>query len=42
MFGQRLEAVKQFIYFGVKLASSGDWRRHRESITVKGTRMKSK
>jgi len=40
--GEGLEAVKWFIYFEVKPGSSGDWRRHTESITVKGTCMKKK
>jgi hypothetical protein len=33
---------KTVIYDGVKPQSSGEWRSHRESIKVKGTRIKRK
>jgi hypothetical protein len=36
MYCPRLEVVKVFIYLGVKLESLGEWRRHNESMTMKG------
>jgi hypothetical protein len=36
MYGQMLEVVITFIYFGVKLGSSGEWRRQRYYIKAEG------